>query len=481
MAAVFLQARIVRAVWVIALVAVIVTTASPAAPQVVTARSAPPDSAALATGTGLSYWGAIPPPSDSTTAAFENRKRQIWEWVLLVPYSVINIPLRGIRYGIGGLIVFAERANFWRYVNVVPVPKGFVPGIDYGSAEGLGLTAIYYNNFGSAKNPLRIRASYTSNSWQKYTAGAIWNKKGGVAFQAGGGYRLRPELRFFGIGPNSELKNEAFYTDERAWVGGLFRTRPSESSVVSFMGVYSSVTARDPGSKTDQSIEDMFPGADVPPGFKDRSEGAMLRLTAAYTSAGTADYGAPSSGTILGASAGAFLDSGDDDLNFLAYRFEFQQFIPLWHQHRTLAVRAYLNWMDNQGAAPIPFTRMFINEVPDQFRGYITSRWRDIGITGVTLEYRFPFLTDRPDGGFGIDTVLLTDIGQVFGDFDQIRRDNLTFSYGFGFRTYLNKNFLGTMEFNWSDDGFEFRLATKQLFQFTRDVLFQGREETLVH
>ncbi len=90
-------------------------------------------------------------------------------------------------------------------------------------------------------------------------------------------------------------------------------------------------------------------------------------------------------------------------------------------------------------------------------------------------------LADRPDGGFGIDTVLLTDIGQVFGDFGEIRADNLTASYGFGFRTFFGSHFSGSMEFVWSDEEFQFRLSTKQLFQFTRDVLFLGREETLIH
>jgi hypothetical protein len=45
----------------------------------------------------------------------------------------------------------------------------------------------------------------------------------------------------------------------------------------------------------------------------------------------------------------------------------------------------------------------------------------------------------------------------------------------------MNHLYIGTAEFVWSDDGFQFRLSTKQLFQYTRDVLFQGREETLIH
>jgi hypothetical protein len=41
--------------------------------------------------------------------------------------------------------------------------------------------------------------------------------------------------------------------------------------------------------------------------------------------------------------------------------------------------------------------------------------------------------------------------------------------------------YMGSLEFVWSDEDFQIRLSTKQLFQYTRDVLFQGREETLIH
>ncbi|MCH7549882.1 MAG: hypothetical protein IH969_10165 [Candidatus Krumholzibacteriota bacterium] len=169
------------------------------------------------------------------------------------------------------------------------------------------------------------------------------------------------------------------------------------------------------------------------------------------------------------------------DESFLAYRFEFQQFVPLWHSGRALAVRTYLNWLDNTGVQPIAFQRLFINELPDQFRGYDKGRWRDRGITGITLEYRFPFLAGRKEDGFGIDTVLLTDIGQVYGKFNEIAARNLTYSYGFGFRGYAGKYFSGALEFVWADEGFQFRIATKQLFQFSRDVLYAGKEETLIH
>ena len=76
---------------------------------------------------------------------------------------------------------------------------------------------------------------------------------------------------------------------------------------------------------------------------------------------------------------------------------------------------------------------------------------------------------------------MLTDIGQVFGSFDEIRRENLTHSYGIGLRAFFDPFFLGSMEFVWGDEGFRFRVDSAQLFQFTRDMVYTGKDAGLVH
>jgi len=437
-----------------------------------------PDSFDLISGSGSSYWGEIPTATDSVTSAFDNRSRKAWEWPLAIPYAAINLTLRGIRLGTAAGVMWAKDWPVWRYFGILPIPKGFVPGVNYSAIEGLGLTLTYYNQLGSPDNPFRLRASYSTESWQKYTLGAIFNQDGKTNLQVGFGYRLRPNLRFCGIGPNSTSDHESFYEDERAWAGATLRHWFVQGAFVSLFGAFSSVAAREPDANSGTStIVDIPTG--VPPGFGERSDGVMLRFASVYNS--TNNLGNPVRGAIVGGTVGGFVSTNSHDVSFLAYRFEFQKFFPLWHHRRVLAMRTYLNWIDQQDTGPVPFQRMFINEIPDQFRGFNASRWRDLGITGITFEYRFPFMATAPESGFGIDAVILADIGQVFGEFDEIRRDNLTQSYGFGFRGYVTPNFLGTMEFVWSNEGFQFRLSTKQLFQFSQDVLFQGREETVIH
>jgi hypothetical protein len=243
-------------------------------------------------------------------------------------------------------------------------------------------------------------------------------------------------------------------------------------------GVYSTIDARQPETGYYPSLVERY-GAGVPPGYDQRSEGVMIRISVVGNT--SRDLAHPDSGTLFGLSVGGFASTQTSNATFTAYRCELQRFLPLWYTKRSLALRGYVNFIVNTGIDPIPFQRMFINEVPDMFRGYDTSRWRDVGITGFNVEYRFPCFADRKEGSLGIDTVLLADIGQVFDKATAISIDNLTQSYGFGFRAYMDKYFLGSMAFVWSDDGFQFRVSTSQLFQYSKDVLFQGREETLIH
>jgi hypothetical protein len=426
----------------------------------------------------ISMWGEIPVPSDSSQTTFKNRSRSAWEWPLYVPYAAINYPLRWIREGFGKGVVWADKRDLFSYISIVPVPKGVVPSFDYSGQEGFGVGLNVYYQIASPDNPVRLRGKYSTERWQKYSLGTILNKGGKWELHLGGGYKLMPNLEYYGIGPNTSVDNAVFYKDERAWGGANARRRVSNQSFVSLIGVYSTVAAREPDERYHPTMTEKY-GSDVPPGFRERSNGVMMRLSWVLNT--SEKLGNPEHGTMLGVSVGGFVGTNTTEISFTAYRFELQQFVPLWYSQRALALRGYLNFVDNTGTAEIPFQRMFINETPDMFRAFDSGRWRDLGITGIDIEYRFPFTADGSREGFGIDTVLLTDIGQVFSERSEIKIDNLTYSYGIGIRAFLGEFFVGSVEFVWGDEGFQFRIGTKQLYQYSKDVLLQGREETLIH
>jgi hypothetical protein len=430
------------------------------------------------TGTIASYWGELPPPSDSTTALFSNRGRSAWEWPLHIPYAAINYPLRWIREGFGRGIIYADRKDLFRFVHLVPVPRGFVPSVFYSQQEGFGVGLDYYNSLGPEHNPFRVRGKYSTEKWQKYTAGMILNRGGKWELHLGGGYKLMPNLEVYGLGPEAVLDDRAYYKDERSWGGINFRRRLTGNSILALASAYSEIAASSPDEQYRPSVREKF-GDGVPDGFDSRSKGVMMRAAWAFNN--TVKESNPGGGTIIAFSAGGFAATNTNDISFIATRVEFQHFVPLWHTERALALRGFCNYIENTGSSDIPFQRMFINETPDQFRGYDSGRWRDVGITGLIAEYRYPLLADAIGRGFGLDAVLLADVGQVFNRASDISAGNLTQSYGFGIRAFMDDQFVGAMEFVWSEEGFQFRLSTKQLFQYSRDVLFQGREETLIH
>jgi outer membrane protein assembly factor BamA len=92
-----------------------------------------------------------------------------------------------------------------------------------------------------------------------------------------------------------------------------------------------------------------------------------------------------------------------------------------------------------------------------------------------TLEYRWPLWVARNPGSMGLDSYLFTDLGQVFGNAEEISLDHLTESYGFGIRVVREDRFMARLEFAWSDEEFVLRFRADQIFQFSKGGLSHGR------
>ena len=61
--------------------------------------------------------------------------------------------------------------------------------------------------------------------------------------------------------------------------------------------------------------------------------------------------------------------------------------------------------------------------IQDDFRDF---RFRDRGMTSFTAEYRWPLWAATTIDGTGLDGYIFTDVGQVFQDPEQIKRENLS-------------------------------------------------------
>jgi hypothetical protein len=288
--------------------------------------------------------------------------------------------------------------------------------------------------------------------------------------EMGVGLRTDANARYFGLGPESHESRESFYSHEVAWGGVGLRQSLARKIQFEARLILSGISARSPGSE-EPALATEFAG-EIPPGYDDRSSGASTVLTLAQDT--TTENGRPERGGVRRATF-AWFQPTEGDAAFTTARLELQQFIPLWHSKRALALRGHVTRLHYKGDDPIPFQRLLTNDAPDLFRGYKEFRWRDQGLLGLTAEYRWPIWARKSAEDLGVDAYMLFDAGQVYHQTADISADNLTTSYGFGFRLVSAYGFIGTLEFGRSEEESSFRLGAEQVFQFSRNGLYFGR------
>lgn len=427
--------------------------------------------------TAPSYWGPLPAPGDSATAAARNNPTPLWEATLLVPYRIVALPFRGVSYGVGASVAFLDRhhviSRIERLVGPRRGPFGVLLNFTAGGLPGLGGgVTVLHDAFLSPENRFKLRFQSSVKGSNRVTLGIRLREGHDDRFEIGAGYRLQPNARFFGIGPRAPEENESFYTQELTWGGVTYTRKVAGPLSAEASAVISAIGAR--GSDDDSpSLETRFAG-ETPAGFHDRSDGVAMGLALRYDTASA--EGRPTYGGIRRVRAAYFESTDDTDVAFWTYRGEFEEYIPLWHSYRALAVRGYMSWIDPVGDDEMPFQRLMTNDDPDLLRGYRDFRWRDRGMTALSVEYRWPMWASRTAEGFGLDMYVLADFGQVFGDTDEIGFRRLTDSYGVGIRIATLENFLGRVEVAWSNEETAFRLRADQIFQFARSGLYHGRD-----
>jgi len=441
--------------------------------------------AARPAGYGESYWGYIPPPADSISAPFRNTPRPLWEYPLLVPYRVAEFPLRAT-WNVAGVTYGAlERHHVIQTVSRLlgprDLPYGFTMQFRAGNLTGVGGgVGFFHNSFLGENNRFKARALYTSTGTRRAVAGVLIGEGRPFYFDSGVGYTLRQNARYFGLGPTSDNENESFYSQESGWAGLTFGRRLSPHLVLELTGAYSEVGTRAPHRDRTPALPERFEG-DLPFGYGDRSKGVLFNLTVSHDN--TSETGRPERGGVRRFELSHFLESGAeegrDSPSYWGYRANLEQFLPLWFTERALALRGFLSYLDAE-SDEIPFQRLYTNDEPDQLRGYTDFRWRDRGIAAATIEYRWPAWSLRALGGLGIDAYLLTDLGQVFHDFDQISSRNATVSYGGGLRLASPAGFRGRIEIARSEEETVFRISSDQLFQYDKADLYNGRDSAVL-
>jgi hypothetical protein len=119
-------------------------------------------------------------------------------------------------------------------------------------------------------------------------------------------------------------------------------------------------------------------------------------------------------------------------------RIDLVKWFPLWNSNQRIGFRQSLGWLETSGDGDIHFLRLLSNSGNDVFRGYQDYRWLDRGLLLTSAEYRWPLWASADADGPGVDAILLTDVGQVFREFEEVGGGRTTVSWGGGLE-YVGK------------------------------------------
>jgi len=429
-------------------------------------------------GIGQSNWGPIAPAADSLTQRSTAPGMPLWEGMLVWPFRVITFPVVIVGTGVAaGVEVLDERKVIqWVQEQLRPRtgPFGLKVDVTAGGLTGfgVGMTGEYTGLFtpdGRAR--LEGAASTTGHRLVNAGLGVPVGPRGRI--EVAGGYRVRPNARYFGLGPDASRGDQSFYRQESGWAGVSYTLSGSHlEAMVEVFG--STIGAFDPRDQDQPSLPDQFP--DTPTGYGEYSTGVTVGAGIAHVDEDGS--GRPTRGGARRARVWHFSNLDGSGLDFWTFRIEAEQFVPLWYRYHTLALRGVVGWIDRTSPDEVPFQRLMTNRFPDELRGFDSFRWRDRGILLLSAEYRWPIWANKTADGTGVDLYVLGDVGQVFRRAGDINGRNLTTSMGAGLRLGSMTGFVARMELAWSDEGAQFRLQTDQPFQFFKRGLYHGREPT---
>lgn len=436
-------------------------------------------------GDGGSRWGPLPAISDSTTARYLDRGEPSWEKILNFPWRLIAVPLGWINDGIGAGVHAFLQTSTGRWVGNLLAPKQVPYGLaispSIGGFENIALEfTLYHNELFDPRHRARLSLKVGDLKSRKAYYGASFDER----WDWGVGYRLRGQARYFGLGPETRLGDGSVYTEEIAWAGVNYRIPLGDHHDLFIRTGGSGIATRGPvrtHDSEDDPLSDNYQPAtedkyadDLPPGYGERSRGVQVGLE--YQRYTAEDDRRPDRGGFQRLRLEYFEATDKVAANFLAFRAETQHFFSLWQTERTLAIRGWGAWMERVGSGEVAFQRMYYNNDPDLMRGFLDGRWRDLGMLLLNAEYRFPgWILDDPDG-VGVDAYLLADLGQVYGDADEIALNNLKSSLGVGIRMLTWSGMLFRAEVAFSEDGHEFRLRGDQIFQYKRNRYLYGKQ-----
>jgi ATP/ADP translocase len=339
----------------------------------------------------------------------------------------------GVRRPLGALISAAERAQvpaaLYDFFFFGPDHKGGIAPIafvDFGFHPSVGLYAFWDDAFFQGHD-LRFHGSTGGSDW---LAGSFTDR---IRLAGGDTVTLRlagvsrPDLAFFGTGPDTRQANISRFSEDRleAEVGGRLALWRS-SSIETSLGVRSVDTGNghfggDP-SLEQRAAQGAFA---LPYGFERGWTAQTSRVAATFDT--RRPRPAPGSGVRLAfdAAEGADVRRAPGSA-WVRYGATAGAFIDLNDRNRVLGVSATAQFVDPLGHAPVPFGELVTLGGDGPMPGYYIGRLVDRSAAVAMVHYRWPIWV-------WLDGSMQASAGNVFGEhLEDFRASRIRFSGSVG-------------------------------------------------
>jgi hypothetical protein len=361
--------------------------------------------------------------------------------VLLFPAYVVSEYL--VRRPLAAGITYAERSGWpaavsdFLALNEVH-PIGIVPFmlIDFGFEPSAGLYA-YWDDMGFKGHSLRLRGSTWGPHWLSGTVKERFQLGDRFDLFLKGKLTRRPDLAFYGIGPDTDESAITRYRGKTAYAHFQARLRfGGRNALETIVGYRGATFGASDYDRDDRGKPDYQPSIDEavaagklaePPGFRDGYRAPFAGVRLLLDSRGKSRA---KDGVRLDVSAEESADlANTPSSGWLRYGGTFGGFFDLMQGGRFVAVALNVVLVDPIGERPVPFTQLAELGGGGTMPGLRFGRLYDRSSAVVDLRYTWPIW-------LSLRGSLQAALGNVFGaHFDGIRPGRTRLSTALGLET----------------------------------------------
>ena len=364
---------------------------------------------------------------------------------------------------------FVERTLYW-YDNQYVLPKIFggwkgihLAGGNFPAGAGFKFGVGYDHAIGSSDPDLLLpnrvdvtaRAAYSTRGYTRLSAGLSLRNVAGapVDVTMSSQYYEFPQEDFFGIGPDSLEANRTDYLLDSVDTGVAVRWRPALLDLSAGMSYLNPRIGRGTDSRF-PSTEALFNPATIP-GFLAQPD--FIRFDASLAFDWRDNPAHPHRGGRYGVLVSEFHDQDLDAFDFHRVDIDLQQYVPLPHRYRILALRAAATLTDSDANQQVPFYFQPTLGGAQTLRGFREFRFRDRNSLLFSAEYRW-------EAWWALDGALFVDAGTVAPARRALSLGEMDVSYGIGFRFHSNSAVVGRFDLAFSREGFVPLLRFEHVF-----------------